>query len=168
MVFLKLIIDLAWMIWFLYLVSKLWDSILHSIHRSIVSVRLSPVKCLFDLFYFSFLSLLWLAFNFCISISLLSSIFIAQIDNLNSCSYWCSLRIYVCPFWFVCKKKKTAIIVLSGVLSRSFSLGAVTVELITFGEDKLSFFFFFHVRWFCPRIRLSGKRPSIKIFVVVF
>lgn len=48
------------------------------------------------------------------------------------------------PFGLFAKKKKKtpAIIVLSGVLSRSFSLGAVTVELITFGEDKLSFFFF--------------------------
>lgn len=91
--FLKLIIDLGCMIQFLYLVSKLWDSVFHLIHRCIVLMKLSPVKCLFDPLNFLFLSSLWLALHFCISISLLSSLFIPQIDHLNSCSYWCSLTI---------------------------------------------------------------------------
>ena len=93
---LKLIIDLGCMIQFLYLVSKLWDSILHLTHRCIVLMKLSPVQCLFDPLNFLFLSSLWLALHFCISISLLSSLFIPQIDPLNSCSYGCSLTI-----WFV-------------------------------------------------------------------
>lgn len=140
-VFLKLIIVLDWTIQFLHLLSKLWDSTLHSIHRSIVLVRLSPVKCLFDLLYFSFLSSLWLALHLRISISLLSSLFIPQIHHLNSCSYWCSLTI-----WFVWKQLSLFFL--------EFYLGHFHWGADNFWRRRLSFFF--RVRWFCPRICLSG------------
>lgn len=68
------------------------------------------------------------------------------------------MQLLIFPYHLVCLK--TAIIILSGVLSISFSLGAVTVALITSGGDKLSFF---SRLLFCPR-----KRPLVKIFVIVF
>lgn len=61
---------------------------------------------------------------------------------------------------------KISIIVLSnlisGILSSSFSLGAVTVDLVTFGGDKLPWPFRF------IDFVLSRKRLLDKIFVVVF
>lgn len=74
------------------------------------------------------------------------------------------------PLLVCLQKKKTAIIVLSGVLSRSFSLGAVTVtvELITFGEDKLSFFFFPTFVGFVLESASLGRDHQLRFLLLSF